>query len=149
MSGRSLFLLVFGVLALAWGLDSRRGLDLLRANADLYVVEQVAPQAAQAGAQGRPVLRRALELLDRAAAGAPFDSRIALARGSVLLLLERPHEAVAAYEAGIDIEPRPELYLNLGRARLLAGDAAGARESFAEAVRQMPSLGDAIPPEMR
>jgi len=119
----------------------------LRASRILQLVEQVSPRAAAAGRAGVPILRRNLELVRAAEALDAADARLPLARGSLHYLLGEPERAIAAHRAALAIEPRAEIYLNLGRAQARAGDRAGARRSFELALRLDRRLAGAVAAE--
>jgi tetratricopeptide (TPR) repeat protein len=140
-------LLVLLTTALAAHVETAR--RRLRASKILNLVERVSPRAAAAGAGGRPLLRRNLELAAEAEALDPAEPRLPLARGSVLLLLGEPRRAIAAYRAALAIEPRAEIYLNLGRAQGMVGATEEARRNLALAVRLDPRLARAVPAEAR
>jgi tetratricopeptide (TPR) repeat protein len=146
--------LVWPALALAvaaLALQTVRARDLLEASRILRQVEQVSVLAASSGrpAAAAPIYWANLKLLQRAERLAPADSRLPLARGSQYLLLGRPEEAMAAYRQALEVGPRPEIYLNLGRAALGAGEAGEARTAFRRALTLDRFLRDQVPVEMR
>ena len=65
-----------------------------------------------------------------AASRLPGDQRPALSASIALLLLHRGAEAAAILDAAITAGERPELTLNLGRARGILGDENGAQAAF-------------------
>ena len=77
----------------------------------------------------------------------PTEIGVPMARGSQYLLLRRPADALAAYEEGARQEPRPEIFLNIGRAARMLGDTRRARDAFARAIRLNPLLAAQVPPE--
>jgi tetratricopeptide (TPR) repeat protein len=150
VTGRRLFWIVLPLAVAALVAQTVRARDLLAANLVLRQVERSSVAAArQAGARAAPVFEANVRLLQRAERLAPADSRLPLARGSQYLLLGRPRAAIAAYQDALAVGPRSEIHLNLGRAQLMAGDAAAARESFRRAVVLNPRLRDQVPEAMR
>lgn len=124
----------------------------VKASVALRRAETLSLEAARMGGPGHPILRQVLGLLARARQEDPAEVGIPIATGSVHLLLDDPRAAIEAYEVAQAMEPRPETYLNLGRAQLAAGDRKAARESFLRAVRldfhyrrQVPE--DLLPPQ--
>ena len=105
--------------------------------------------AGAATSRAAPLFWANLKLLQNAERLAPADSRLALARGSQFLLLDRPREAAAAYREALAVEARPEIYLNLGRALAAAGDRQAAAESFHRAETLAPWLSSRVPAELR
>ena len=149
VSGRGLCWLVAPLLAAALVGQTLRAGDLLEANRILHQVEQVSVLAGAATSRAAPLFWANLKLLQNAERLAPADSRLALARGSQFLLLDRPREAAAAYREALAVEARPEIYLNLGRALAAAGDRQAAAESFHRAETLAPWLSSRVPAELR
>lgn len=81
-------------------------------------------------AQARAVVALAGDEAARAAGALPNDNRAALLHGIALILQSRAAEAVAVFDAAIAAGERPELTLNLGRARSALGDEPGADTAF-------------------
>ena len=106
--------------------------------------------AAAAAGQAQPRLMAAnLEMLRQAAPLDPAEVGIPIARGTQYLFLAGPEAALRSYEEALALEPRPEAYLNLGRAQWLAGRRDEARRSFELAVRLSPQLAGEIPASAR
>ncbi|HTQ80769.1 MAG TPA: tetratricopeptide repeat protein [Thermoanaerobaculia bacterium] len=147
MKGRTLVIVLAGLLsgALLW--QGRRWHDHMLGSAYLRQVELVSMSIETSGrTPPRNILPAHLELLRRAAQLDPAEIGIPLARGSQFLLFGSPSSAIPAYREAEALEPRPEIYLNLGRAYLAAGDAEAARRNFALAVRLDPNLIGQVPP---
>lgn len=69
------------------------------------------------------------------------DARLARRLGELYLELDRASEALPLLELASEAEPDdPNLAAALGRARLRAGDRAGAREALDRAIRQNPFI---------
>ncbi|HVS15403.1 MAG TPA: tetratricopeptide repeat protein [Thermoanaerobaculia bacterium] len=153
MSGRRLFWLVLAAsIALTWW-SSERAERRLRANLMLSFAErqgsQIAAQSGQMNRQLRPAIASTVQSLRQALPDAPADSRIPLAIGSHYLLLGNATEAAGWYQRGLELEARPEIYLNLGRAALLAGDRDSAIEHFRNALLIDVKLRRSVPQELR
>lgn len=83
--------------------------------------------------------------LERAGKLDPLEVGIPLAYGSQYLLLQQPDSAIELYRQALAVEPRPEIYLNLGRAYLQGGRIEEARESFRTALALDPTFYRQIP----
>jgi O-antigen ligase len=145
VSGSLLVWPVLALLVLGLAGQSVRWQQRRTASRLLRQVELLSMAAASRGQAPRQLLAGNLEALRRAAPLDPVEVGIPIARGTQYLFLNRPGEAIQAYEEALALEPRPEGYLNLGRAQWLAGRREEARRSFALAVRLDPRLADEIP----
>jgi tetratricopeptide (TPR) repeat protein len=88
-------------------------------------------------AQGKRVptwVAQSLRDLRRAAELDPLDPGIPMLLGGQYMLLDRPREAIEAYEAALALEPRPEFYLNLAGALRQAGEDKAAKKASRQAV---------------
>ncbi|MEM7052449.1 MAG: tetratricopeptide repeat protein [Acidobacteriota bacterium] len=149
MSGRRLvwpLVLVLVLVLVAHVAQARRQLQASRI---LRQVENTTTTLVAAGRGAPRIYWLHVELLEKARRLDPADSRIVLALGSQYLLLQRPQEAAKTYREALDLEARPEIYLNLGRAELAAGDEDAARESFRRAVLLDPNQKRLVPQELR
>jgi tetratricopeptide (TPR) repeat protein len=144
MKGRTLAALLTLLLALALIGQAIRWRDRMAASRALSNVEgltlgvasgQIPPQA----------LGTNLEALRRAARLDPVEVGIPIARGSQYYLLGRPEPAEQAYLEALRLEPRPEAYLDLGRAQWLAGRRDDAARNFGLAIRLEPRLARELP----
>ncbi|HET9227791.1 MAG TPA: tetratricopeptide repeat protein [Thermoanaerobaculia bacterium] len=90
-----------------------------------------------------------LELLRRAQTLAPSEIGVHIARGTQYLLLGNGITAAQAYREALKLEPRPETYLNLGRALAAAGQMEEAREQFRLALKLDPRMEPMVPAELR
>lgn len=149
MKGRDLGLVALAVVLVALALQTGRLGDRMRASVALRQAELSTLAVARMGPRGRPLLQGNLRLLRRAAELDPQEAAIPLAIGSLHLLLDNPLAAIEAYEKALALEPRPEIYLNLGRAQARAGKLEAARHSFTLAVRSDPRLRRQVPKPLR
>lgn len=135
--------------------------DTLRARSDAYWASAVEAQrwgveAWIAHARGRHAL--ALELIEQAALleeridkhpvtpGPVLPAREM--QGDMLMALDRPREALAAYQAALETEPRRARSLHgAARAAVAVGDAALARARYTELLEVM-ALADTERPEL-
>jgi len=85
----------------------------------------------------------------RAIAALPGDPRASLAASIALLLLKRGDEAKAILDRAIASGERPELTLNLGRARGTLGDEAGAQAAFLRTAWASPAAIATLPSALR
>jgi tetratricopeptide (TPR) repeat protein len=79
----------------------------------------------------------------------PGDARPPLHRAVALMLLARTNEAIAVLESAIRVGERPELTLNLGRARFQRGDRQGANRAYLRAAWAAPAVLKTLPRPMR
>lgn len=134
MSGRIARWIAVGVLGVALGwqvVSARQQLDAARLR------RQVEALSVAQTARGRMVpalVAQNIRDLRRAAELDPLDPGIPMLLGGQYMLLDRPREAIEAYEAALALEPRPEFYLNLAGALRQAGDEKGARKASRQAV---------------
>jgi tetratricopeptide (TPR) repeat protein len=145
MSGRILGSFLALLLALATVGQTVRWRDRATASRLLAEVEALSLAAARSGQVPAAMIASNLQSLRRAAPLDPVEVGIPIARGSQYLLLSRAEPAIEAYREALDLEPRSEGYLNLGRAQWLAGQPDEARRSFSLAVRLDPHLTSLVP----
>jgi len=89
-------------------------------------------------------VEEALELAERACAAAPARAAAHATRAVALVRAERYRDAEAAARAALDRDPRlVPAWVNLGTARRLQGDNAGAVEAADRAVALAPGLAEA------
>lgn len=140
-------LAVLCVLALAWPEVARyraeHGLKETAARVDRVL------RGLDAGASAQQSLARAGEIATTLAPTLPGDSRPALLLGIVRILQQRGAEAVTVFEAAIAQGERPELTLNLGRARTTLGDTAGADAAYLRTAWASSRALDTLPAAMR
>ncbi len=149
MKGRTLSNLLVLALAVALGAQSVRWLHRRVAS---HVVRQVEILSEAALAYGQAPVRLMQDNLAKLDKVAGYDSAsvdLPIARGTQYLFLARPEEALAWYHEALALEPRPEIYLHLGRALRLLGRQEEARASFATARRLDWRLAAQVPEELR
>lgn len=149
MSGRLASWIVLAALAIGLALQVDRTADRIAAAVDLQRAETASLYAARMGKAGTGLLRANLELLRRAEVRDPLDVGILIAIGSVHYLLGSPQAAIESYQEANRLEPRPETYLNLGRAQFQAGKREEAKQSFETALKLDPLLAREVPQELR
>jgi hypothetical protein len=101
------------------------------------------------GAVGTESVDRALVLAHTAALDLPGDPRPQIQEGVALILRGRGIEAIALFDAAVAIGERPELTVNLGRARSSAGDEVGARAAFLRTAWASPNGIATLPKTLR
>jgi tetratricopeptide (TPR) repeat protein len=136
-------------LAIALVLECARARSLLLASHILGRSEALAEAMLASGTIDRQYLAAASKRLEHAATLAPGDARIPLALGSHYYLLGNGPEAVRWYRRALEVEPRPEIYLNLGRSLWVGGQREEGGELMRIAALLEPSLQAAIPLEAR
>jgi tetratricopeptide (TPR) repeat protein len=134
VTGRRLFPFLLVVLLAATVLEVRRAAGWWRAGRILAEVERVTVATASQGRLPMPVVERGLRRLDEAERLHPSHVGPPTYRGNLYLLSHRPKAAVRAYETALAIEPRAEVYANLGRAHLELGDRDVAQSLFQTAI---------------
>ncbi|MDY7094776.1 MAG: hypothetical protein SX243_17530 [Acidobacteriota bacterium] len=148
MRGRWVAILLSVALAVGVVWQVQRSAERRLASRLLARVEAISLQLVAARQAPRQILQRNLRDLRRAEELDPVESGIPLALGSQYLLLNRPQAAEQAYRDALAVEPRPEIYLNLGKAQSLAGKDEEARQSFDKAVALDWQFEEQIPPSM-
>lgn len=145
VTGRLCFWLLLPLLAAALALHSRQAYGQWRASRVLAAVETVTQQASRNGRLPPQLGGHHLRLLREAAVLNPAQVDVPVAKGWQYLLMKRPQAAVRAFDEALDLEPRAEVYANLGQAHLAAGDRDAAREAFRRAITLDPSLYYELP----
>ncbi len=134
MSGKRLFWLVLLILLVALALHLRYAVGRFQVGIMLARVEAASLQAATAGRLSRTLLEHNLRTLDRASTLAPAEVLVPIQRAGQYVLMGRHDRAVAAYNDALGLEPRSEIYRNLGQAQWSQGQKEEAQESFLRAV---------------
>jgi O-antigen ligase len=149
VSGRVLAWPLLVLLVLGLEAQTVRWHHRMKASRLLRQVELLSMSAASSGQASSQLMAGNLEALRQAAPLDPVEVGIPIARGTQYLFLGRPAAALRSYQEALALEPRPEGYLNLGRALWLAGRKEDARRSFGVAVRLDPRLAAEIPAPAR
>lgn len=144
MRGRTLGAILTVLLCLALVGQTVRWRDRLAASRLLANAEALT-LAVAAGQIPPRALSDNLVSLREAAKLDPVQVGIPIARGSQYLLLGRPEPAEESYLEALRLEPKSEVYLDLGRAQWMAGRKEEALRNFALAVRLDPGLVRALP----
>lgn len=137
------------LLALALLGQTGRMRDRITAGRMLRQVELLSMAAIARNELPRGLVPANLDLLRRAAVLDPAEIGVPIARGTQYLLLGNGISAAQAYREALELEPRPETYLNLGRALAAAGQIEEARKQLRVALRLDPRLEPLVPPELR
>ncbi|HEX7181168.1 MAG TPA: tetratricopeptide repeat protein [Thermoanaerobaculia bacterium] len=145
MKGRSLVWPLVLLLAVALLGQTARWRARSTAGRILHQVEALTMAAVNAGRAPSYLLVSNLEALRRAAELDPLEIGIPIARGSQHFLLRNARAAIDSYEDALALEPRPEIYFNLGRAHDLAGNAEEARRNYQLGLRLSPRLASEVP----
>jgi tetratricopeptide (TPR) repeat protein len=138
----TLLLLALGVAIVLQGARAR---DRVRAGQILRAVEVMTQTFAAERRLSAPIVWRHVRLLEEAERLDPADAAVPLARGTQLLLLQRPEEATGAFERAIALEPRPETFLHLARAYDLLGREDDALASYTRALGLYPQFLGRVP----
>lgn len=145
MKGRTLALLLGVVLAAALLAQTGRWHDRMLASRVLRQVEALSQAAVAYGQAPVRLMEDNLRKLDQAAPLDPVSVDIVNWRGTQYLFLAQPENAIRVYREALALEPRAEIYLNLGRAEWLLGRHDDARRSFDTAIRLDWRLANQLP----
>jgi O-antigen ligase len=137
--------LAAGLAALALVAQTGRARDRITASKQLRVVKAVSEQMASAGRAVDLLMAGNFRLLREAERLDPSEVGIAAALAGQYMLLEQWDQAIGEYRELLEREPRPEIYLNLGRALREASRDDEARDAFEKAVRLAPRLRSELP----
>jgi tetratricopeptide (TPR) repeat protein len=147
VKGRVLVWPVLAVLVLGLSGQTLRWRYRLAASRALRQAEVLSMAAISSGRASSQLIAGNLQALRQAASLDPVEIGVPIARGTQYLMLRRYDEAVRSYEEALALEPRPEGYLNLGRAQWRAGRKDEARRNFDTAVRLDPQLASVVAEE--
>lgn len=135
MSGRRLLIIVMPLALLVAALVLRQSANRWRSSLLAVEVQSESYRTAATGRPTRAVLMRNLGLIAKAETLDPANAMLPMLRGSQHLMLRDPHAAIRAYRESLALEPRAEIYNNLGRAYLMAGDEDQAAAHFETAIK--------------
>lgn len=135
------------VAAVALFAQTGRGLDRLEASKRLRVVTAVSREMEKTGRAPREMVAAHLRLLREAGRLDPTVVGVPVAVAGQYMLLGRYESAIAVYREALELEPRPEIYLNLGNALRASGRSEEAREAYEKAVLLAPRLYRMVPAE--
>lgn len=110
--------------------ELRRGTEATGRVMASFTPDYVRPQAA----------REALAIVEPICNGSPDDQRVAMLRGSNLLVLGQPGAAEGAYREALSWGQRPEIYVALANAQAANGDREGAIQSLGKALAFDPYM---------
>jgi hypothetical protein len=137
--------LLIALLAAALAGQTGRWHDRMLASRVLRQVETLSQAAVAYGQAPVRLMEDNLRKLDQAAPLDPVSVDILNWRGTQYLFLAQPENAIRVYREALALEPRAEIYLNLGRAEWLLGRRDEARKSFATALRLDGHLESQLP----
>ena len=149
MKGRDAGFMLAAWISICLVMQTVRWRDRMEASRVLRQVEILSMAAATRGEAPPQLMSTNLEALRRIEGKDPVEVGIPIAQGTQYLFLTRFDRAAEAYQEALELEPRPEGYLNLGRAQWFAGRRDEARVSFATAVRLDPRLASQVPRDAR
>ncbi len=101
------------------------------------------------GTSGMKAVEEAALLAHQSALLLPSDPRPALLEGIALILHGEGATAIAVLDDAIAKGERPELTLNLGRARTIVGDTSGANAAYLRTAWASPAALATLPKAMR
>jgi hypothetical protein len=138
---------VFLLLVLLWPEFARNRAEHRLHEANQHLERVLA--GADRGAVGVESVDRAMLLAQTSAQHLPGDPRPQVLEGVALILRGRGSEAIALFDAAIAVGERPELTINLGRARSSVGDEVGARRAFMRTAWASPNGIVTLPKALR
>jgi len=147
MNGKLAAGLLAGLLALGLLWQGERSIRRLSASRALAQAEVDLLAAARSGRAPVPVFAANLASLQTAAQSDPLEVGIPLTLGSYQLLLRNPQVALFSYQVALALEPRPEIYLNIGRALRAQGRLDEAQQYRDLALRLNPYLDPGYTPK--
>lgn len=134
--------------ALALVAQTGRALERIGASKRLRIVTVLSGEMERSGRKPPELIAGNLRLLREAERLDPREVGIPVALAGQYMLLGRYDTAIDGYRAALEVEPRPEIYLNLGNALFASGRSDEAREAYAKAVALAPHLRRLVPAPM-
>ncbi|MDA8017644.1 MAG: O-antigen ligase family protein [Thermoanaerobaculia bacterium] len=101
----------------------------------VQTAESLALESARRGAMPHRARELGLDMLRRAENLDPAEVAVPITRGGLFMVAGRTEAAERSYRAALDMENRPEIWINLARMRLSAGDRDAAIEAARTAQR--------------
>ena len=133
----------------AFVLDLRWSANIVRSQRLVRAVEGRTLAMIQSGKLQRSLILSHIAALEDAKRLDPAEVASRVALGSEHFLLSDFVAARAAYVDALELEPRPEILLNLGKSYYAAGDPEPSKPYFARAVNLDPSLAREVPEAVR
>ncbi len=146
---RALGLLLPALLAFAVVAQIRRSSELMRAQHLLWSVERRTLAMLRSGDLDKVKLRGNLEALADARVLDYAEVAIPTLQGSQHLMLGEVKAARIAYTVAYELEPRPEILINLGKVCYSQGAVKRAARFFAQAVLLDPQMMKEVPEDFR
>jgi hypothetical protein len=137
------------LLAVAFVAQLRRSSDLMKAQHLLWGVERRTLAMLRSGDMDPVKLRGHLAALADARRFDPAEVAVPTLQGSQHLMLAETEPARRAYYAANQLEPRPEILVNLGKVNYSIGAQKRAVTHFAQAVLLDPRLLKEVPPDLQ
>ncbi len=137
------------LLALAVVTQVRRSSDLMRAQHLLWQVEKRTLAMLRTGVPDKTKLRGNLAALADARQLDYAEVAIPTLMGSQYLMLGELEPARRAYLTANQLEPRPEILVNLGKVNYALGERKRALRNFSQAVRLDARLLQEVPEDFR
>jgi len=97
----------------------------------------------------RIVARQVVDVMDECIPVCPTDVANLMIRAAALRMLDRLDDAAAEYRSALRLDPRAEIYLQLGLTELDAGHARQAEDALTTAVFLIYSYSENIPQPMQ
>ena len=138
---------VIAIVVVAWPEFPRYRAERLLAEANARIESMFRGRVPPSDAQR--VAGEADRLAVRAGASLSDDPRPWLASGIARLIERRPQQALEALQHARSLGERPEVTINIGRARGVGGDAAGAHRAFVRTAWINPAAVATLPAALR
>lgn len=140
MSGRRAYWMAMALAVAVLIAGAFRAQRRIEASKVVHAVEQTTLLAMRQGRPDPRLLRANAELLEDTYARVPVEVQLLTALGAQYRLLGRSEQAIATYRRALELEPRPEIYLNLAQELARTGERQAAAENLETARRLAPAL---------